>query len=240
MISIIIPTLNEEKVLEETLQSLKRNLTLPHEIIISDGGSSDKTVSIAKKYTRKVAVYSGVSRQTIAAGRNAGAAMASGDYLIFLDADCQLENADIFLRKAQGHFEDDPDLTALTTNLRVFAQLETLADRFIFELVNLKIRLMNNYFGVGESVGEFQMIRRSAFQVVGGFRNDLVANEDFNMFNRLSKIGHTFFEPNLIVYHTGRRAHQIGWPKLLSLWMLNYFYFLIFDRAYSKEWVPLR
>src|SRR5438874_2570272 len=49
MISIIIPTLDEEKVIGRTLSLLKSQLTIPHEIIVSDGASKDKTVEIAKK-----------------------------------------------------------------------------------------------------------------------------------------------------------------------------------------------
>jgi glycosyltransferase involved in cell wall biosynthesis len=54
MISIILPTFNEEKVIESTLRTLASTLTLPHEIIVSDGRSSDLTVQIAAKYAAVV------------------------------------------------------------------------------------------------------------------------------------------------------------------------------------------
>jgi glycosyltransferase involved in cell wall biosynthesis len=66
MLSIIIPTLNEEKIIKSTLSLLKSRLKIPHELIVSDGGSNDKTVSIAKEYADKVVVFSEKNRQTIA------------------------------------------------------------------------------------------------------------------------------------------------------------------------------
>lgn len=241
MISIIIPTLNEEKVIAATLKSLKNNLKLPYEIIISDGGSSDKTLSIVSKYTNKIAVPSSSVRQTIAAGRNAGAALATGNLLLFLDADCQLENPEVSLQTALSQFEEDPSLVALTASIQVFPSMETLADSIVLSIINWKCRIMNNYLGIAEPIGgEFQMIRRKAFHQVGGYRNDLVAYEDFNMFSRLSKIGRTVFEPGVTVFHTGRRAHLIGWPQLIFLYAMNTIYFYLFGRAYSKEWKPLR
>src|SRR5205085_1564372 len=86
MISIIIPTLNEAKIIGSTLRTLAATLTLPHEVIVSDGGSSDRTAELAAPYATTVVVYSGTGRQTIGEGRNEGAKLAAGDFLVFLDA----------------------------------------------------------------------------------------------------------------------------------------------------------
>ena len=56
MLSIIIPTREEEKAIGATISRLKSGLTLPHEIIVSDGHSSDRTVEIAKSFGAKVIV----------------------------------------------------------------------------------------------------------------------------------------------------------------------------------------
>jgi|GEM_PF-1755996 len=91
LVSIIIPALNEEELLEKTLLSLKRQNYHPVEIIVVDNGSEDQTKEIAKKYTDKVFPFQkrGASR-----ARNFGAKMAKGEYLIFLDADTRMnENA---------------------------------------------------------------------------------------------------------------------------------------------------
>jgi len=54
MISIIIPTLNEAKIIESTLRTLAATLTLPHEVIVSDGGSTDRTTELAARYANTV------------------------------------------------------------------------------------------------------------------------------------------------------------------------------------------
>jgi hypothetical protein len=67
-----------------------------------------------------------------------------------------------------------------------------------------------------------------------------VASEDFEFFKRISKIGKTYFAKDLIIYHTGRRAHAIGWNKLLIEWALNFFYVLFVKKSHSKEWKVIR
>ena len=240
MVSIIIPTLNEESILEPRLRHLKSCLTILKEIIVFDGHSSDRTVGIAKQYADNVLVYRGEGRQTIAYARNAGAAAAHGDFFVFLDADCAIMNPDAFFHSALSHFEKDASLVALTCWIRVLPELAIGGDRIISHCMNEFWRVMNNVFHIGQAPGEFQMIRRTAFQKVNGFREELVTGEDVDMFHRLSKIGRTFFDPKLVVYHTGRRAHRIGWLKLLSTWSMNTLWFLITGKPRSKEWEPIR
>ncbi|MEI6711131.1 MAG: glycosyltransferase [bacterium] len=69
MISFIIPTLREASVIEKTLLWISQ-YNGEKEIIISDGGSDDGTIEIARKYTDKIIVYKGEKRQTIGMGRN--------------------------------------------------------------------------------------------------------------------------------------------------------------------------
>ena len=83
-ISIIIPTLNEEKYIERCLKSLKNQSFRNFEIIVSDSYSTDDTVKIAKKYGAKVVL---TKKTGPAAGRNEGARKAKGSILVFLDAD---------------------------------------------------------------------------------------------------------------------------------------------------------
>ena len=82
MLSIIIPTLNEEKYLPPLLDSIKKQDYKDYEVIVADAGSKDKTVEIAKKYGCKV-----VKGGLLPAGRNRGAEASKGDLLLFLDSD---------------------------------------------------------------------------------------------------------------------------------------------------------
>ncbi len=240
MISIIIPTRNEEKIIEKTLLGFTSKMTLPYEIIVSDGKSIDKTVEIASKYTKNIITCTTDATQTIAGGRDAGARIARGEYLVFFDADCSLPNPDEFFTHALAHFEKDPNLVALIPKQRILPENERFADRFWFGYINLYFRFMNNVLGIGQAGGELQMMRKEAFQKVNGFKADLVAAEDMNMFYRLSQIGRTYIDPDLTVFHTGRRIRKEGWPKLLGEWFMNTLYVFFFKRAKSKEWVPVR
>lgn len=240
MISFVIPTLEEEKVIEKLLKNLKQITTFDYEIIVSDGGSKDLTVEIARRYADKVVVHDGKTRQNIAQGRNAGAAVAKGEFLVFLDADGFIPKPNEFFLVALTEF-DNPKVVALTVNIRVYPDQETFGDKLVFGImVNVGQRFKNNVLHVGEATGEFQMIKKSAFDFLKGFREDLITREDADMFFRLSKIGLTRFNSHLTLFHSGRRAHKVGWVKLLSIWTINTIWVALFNKAVSKEWKVIR
>jgi len=240
MISIVIPTLNEESVIDGTLSHLKSKLSISNEIIVSDGASKDRTAEIARRHADQVIVYAGTKRQTIAEGRNDGAHAAHGEFLVFIDADCTIKEPDHFFDKILKHFERDPGLVAVNVAIRVLPEMETTGDWIVFNLFNDYLWFVNNVLHIGMSAGEFQMIRKVVFDKVGGYNGSLVASEDVDLFNRLSKVGRVRYEKGLVIYHTGRRAHKIGWPHLLSLWILNSLSMMFKGRAFVKEWKPIR
>ncbi len=241
MISIIIPTFNEEAIIESTLSRLKAGLTISHEIIVSDGDSKDKTAEIAKKYADHVIVYNGTERQNISQGRNAGAAITKGEFLVFLDADCTIFDPDAFFSSALSHFQKNQKLVGLVVYVRVLPEYETLADKIVSSIVNSSVRFQNNFLHKGDAPGgELQMVRKEAFLKIGGYNEGLITREDRDLFFRLSKIGETLSDPKLFVFHTGRRAHKVGWPRLIGLFLWNTLFFHIFGRVYSKEWKPIR
>lgn len=240
MISIIIPTLNESKTIEVTLKNLISGLkNISHEIIISDGKSSDNTIEIAQKYA-KVIVYSGTTRQNIAMGRNAGAKIANGDLLVFIDADVVMFDVEEFFKKAIKNFENNKKLAGLGSKIRVLPELETFSDKFFRTIHNSYNIFINNILHLGSGAGEFQMVRADVFRKIGGFNEKLIAGEDHDLFIRLSKVGRTYYDTHLTVYEKGRRAHAIGWPKLMSIWIINGLSVSLFKRSVSKEWKVIR
>ncbi len=239
MISFVIPTLNEIKTIEQTLQCLTE-YSGTNEIIISDGNSKDGTVDVCRKYTDNVIVYDRPDRQTIAMARNMGAAEAKGEYLVFLDADVVIPDIDRFFEAAEEAFRSDERLVALTVQYKVVPEQRTWADGIFFRMLGLQFLFSNNILRIGAAGGEFQMIAGDAFRTVGGFNEKLAAAEDMDLFQRLSKIGRTRFVRSLAVYHTGRRAHTVGWPRLAWEWFSNSMSVWIFKKSASKEWKEIR
>jgi len=239
MISFVIPTLNEEKAIEKTLRCVSA-YSGEKEIIVSDGASKDRTVELARNYADRVIVYEGEKRQNIAGGRNAGAAVASGDFLVFIDSDTIIPDINSFFAKVLSVFQKDPALSAMTVFYRVYPEDETWADRIIFKSLGLLFYFYNNILGIGGSGGEFQMIRTEDFKRAGGFNENLAASEDMDLFWRLAKLGKTRLERSLFIYHSGRRAHEVGWPKLLYQWTTNGISALFFAKSGTNEWTQVR
>ena len=240
LISFIIPTLNEATVLERTLKALRQLTSVPYEIIISDGKSVDATLEIAKKYEVKVIEYQGAARQTIGQGKNLGAAAARGDYFIFLDADVLILDIDNFIAKALKVFAEHKDVQGLTVFLKVLPDLANVFDKIIFNLINFMYYIANNFLKIGIASGEFQMVSARTFKKLGGYNEKLVAAEDQDFFARINKIARTYVEPSLRVWHTSRRAHNLGWPRLLTTWIVNFIALKFFKRSLSKEWKVIR
>jgi glycosyltransferase involved in cell wall biosynthesis len=239
LISIIIPTLDEEKIIEKTVRCFLEYKG-DREVIVSDSGSADRTVEIAKKVADHVVEFELGQIKNIAAGRNAGTVGAKGDFFAFCDADTYLLDPNTFFEKVEEYFQKDEKLVALTVALRVLPEMETVMDRIVFTGLNFFHFLVNNVFPFGAAPGEFQMIRREAFKKVHGYDEHIVASEDYDIFRRLRKIGKTKFVGSLVIYHTGRRAHAIGWPKLLWSWERNFLSVLISRKSVSKKWKSIR
>ena len=240
MISFIVPTLNEEKHIEETLKNLSAYRGA-HEIVISDGGSTDRTIEIAKRYTAKIVQHTGKERQTIAGGRNEGAFAASGDFIVEIDADTRFHEIDSFFETMLGTFASNPKIVGATCWFRVYPEEETFFDKLIFGITGTMSLILDNILRQGcASGGEFQMMRADAFRKIGGYNKDIVAMEDVEMFSRLRKLGRVHFETKLHIFHSGRRAHVVGWPKMIGTFFVNSVYLLLFNKVRSKTWKVVR
>lgn len=238
MISFIIPTYNEEKVIAETVKRLRTNFSLTaYEIIIADDNSTDKTVEIAKALVDKVVIG---PKSTIAANRNRGAAVAKFPFLVFFDSGVEIPKPNDFFTLALKDFSEDGRLVGLGVKIKIDPKVKTLADTFFNWLLDSWFAFANNVLGWGLSTGKFHMMRASAFKQLGGYDEKLAAGEDNELFSRLSRIGRTHFEGRLTIFHLGRREHALGWPKLLAIWGLNALFVLFFKRSFSKQWKAIR
>ncbi|MDP1689883.1 MAG: glycosyltransferase [bacterium] len=238
-ISIIIPTLREEQFLERTLENLK-SLEMPHQIIITDGGSTDKTLDIARRYTDKITVWSEPRRQTFGEAKNTGAALATGEFLVFIDADVLIPSPQSFFEELLGAFGRNSKLLGITVPLKPWPENHSWIDAFFCMPLNISYIISNNLFHSGNSSGEFQMMRADAFRKVGGFGEHLAAGEDNEMFRRLATFGRTLSYYKLYVRHSLRRPHKLGWLTTYGIWIKNGISVALRGKAAYKEWSVVR
>ncbi|MFH1178342.1 MAG: glycosyltransferase [bacterium] len=239
VISIIIPTLKEEQFLGRTLENLE-TLQLSHEIIITDGGSTDSTLDIARRYTDKIVVWDQSRRQTFGEAKNSGAAIANGKFLIFIDADVIIPEPEKFFGEVISAFEKNPKLAGITVPLKPLVENHSLVDAFFCAPLNWFYIISNNIFHSGNSSGEFQMMKADIFKKIGGFGEHLAAGEDNEMFRRLAAHGRTMSYWKLCVRHSLRRAHKLGWFRTYSIWIKNGLSIMFRNKAAYKEWSIVR
>ncbi|HII68481.1 TPA: glycosyltransferase, partial [Candidatus Woesearchaeota archaeon] len=175
MISIIIPTLNEEKYLPLLLKSIKKQDFSDYEVIVADAGSKDATRRIAREFGAKV-VKGGIP----AAGRNAGAKAAKGEFLFFLDADVVIPRH--FLKNAYREMQERY-LDLATCELKPLSSL--LIDKVLHELFNLGIKL--SQLSDSHAPGPCTMVTRRLFGRIDGFDTTIKVGEDLNFARRAGK-----------------------------------------------------
>jgi len=198
MLSIVIPTLNEENYLPRLLNCIKKQNFKDYEIIVADAGSKDKTREIAKNFGYKV-VFGGLP----AKGRNQGAKFAQGNLLLFLDADIILpENS---LEKLLREFED--------RNLKVAgcflqSQSKNKIVRFFYHFIyNWPILFLEQ---VIPHASGFILIKKDLHQKIKGFNEKIKLAEDHCYVREAGKLGKFGILRSITTFVSPRRFEQNG------------------------------
>lgn len=212
MISVIIPTLNEERTLPPLLEALQRELAA-HEVIVVDGGSRDGTVRIAGLYRARV-LQSPTGR---GAQICAGVREAVGDVLFFLHADTAFPAGG--LGRIDEMLASHPEV--IGGNFRLLFDGDTSFSRWLTGFYAF-IRRLGFYYG---DSGIF--VRRAEYDRMGGMR-PIAVMEDFDFVRRLERMGRTccIAEPPLVTSSRrfeGRHPVLIvyGWIKLHGLFLVG-------------------
>ena len=175
MISIIIPTLDEESSLPALLDAIGQQ-SAAHEVSIVDGGSRDRTLEVARNSGARTFV-SGSGRGT---GLSIGAEAARGDVLFFLHADSALAPGAL----ARINEALATDRTVIGGNFRLVFDGDTDFSRWLTRFCAW-IRLLGFYYG---DSGIF--VRRGVYQALGGF-HPIPVMEDWDFVRRLERFGRT-------------------------------------------------
>jgi rSAM/selenodomain-associated transferase 2 len=189
-VSVIIPTLNEESAIAAAIQSAFQAGAA--EVLVSDGGSSDRTATIAAAEGARVLTGSTMR----AAQMNRGAAEAKSPHLIFLHADSLLPLQAATMVEA-----------ALTTanfgGFRISFTEQKASLRIAAFMINARTRLTRCPWG-----DQAQFIRRDRFLAEHGFR-EIPLMEDYEMATRMRRRGRTVILP-AAVRTSGRRFLRLG------------------------------
>jgi len=195
-ISVVIPTKNEEKWLHITLESL-REATQDSEIIIVDNDCGYESKLIAEKFNCSI-------RQgtTPAISRNIGANIASGELIIFIDADVVISKKHIDMVKEI--FNKDSNIGV------VHFKIDPMSDSWF---INTCYNIMNQYFrilhsiGFSQGIGNYIAVRKEVYRKVGGFDEDILVGEDADFFRRVNKITDVSFIYTEPIYASARRFY---------------------------------
>ena len=208
MISVIILVLNEAKILDQSLSRLIPQLK-DHELIIVDGGSTDETPLIAKRYGQVISAERGRARQS-----NAGAAAARGDILLFLHADVWLDSGAI-----EG-VEAAISAGYIGGAFKQRIEGEHLLYRLIECAANFRAKRLKIFYGDG---GIF--VQRTYFDRVGGFP-DIPIMEEIGFSRKLCRHGKvTLVEPGIHI--SPRRWQKNGILRTtFTNWLITLLYLL--------------
>jgi glycosyltransferase involved in cell wall biosynthesis len=208
------------------------------ELVISDGGSSDQTLEIARRYAHIVVENVARVKQTISLGRNEGAKHATGDVFVFLNADTLIKDVDYFFRRI-GEEITRPNLAAITCSVEVYPHEQKLIDKWFHGFYNWFFSAMNAV-GMGMGRGECHIMKREVFERVNGYAAQIAAGEDYDMFRRLKDVGRILFLHDVVVYESPRRYRKYGYFYVSASWFMNFLAVQFLRRSILDEWKPVR
>jgi glycosyltransferase involved in cell wall biosynthesis len=230
MISIIIPTLNEEKFLPHLLDSLVSQTVKDFEVIVVDGSSKDKTVELAKSFRSKLPKLDVIvsKKASLPLQRNLGAKIARGEWLVFADADDVfmpyfIDRIEHFIKKTSPDWfttwcvpdSDSSSDAIMTLFANVYWESTVLIKRPV-------------------APGPLNCIGARLFHSVGGYNEEQEFNEDVELGLHLDRVGVklTFLREALYVWSM-RRIRRENKIKVMNQYIVSMIPILLFKRPFK-------
>ncbi len=209
-LSIVIPTYNEEEYLPRLLSSLEKQSYRDFEMIVADAHSTDQTRQIAKDAGCRV-----VDGGLPGVGRNAGAAVAKGELVLFLDADVELHDPH-FLRTFLSTFKKR-NLDIATVWVKHISDRKI--DEWLTDFYNRYVTTVQRLFP--HSVGFCIMVKREIHERIGGFDESIQLAEDHEYGQRAVKAGARYgVLENLQIPVSVRRFDRDGYLSITCKYVL--------------------
>ncbi|MDK2890563.1 MAG: hypothetical protein PWR21_1195 [Methanoculleus sp.] len=212
MISVVVPTYNEEQNIERCLRSLA-DQTVPretYEIIVVDGDSKDRTRELAEPLADQVFIQ---TSKRVGGARNDGAMAASGEIVATTDADCILPRD--WVERIGRNFAEREIVQLYGTVYPIEGGLRNRLSLFganIFSRLGYHTRTI--YFTLGCNTA----FDREAFVRAGMYRC-IDAGDDLEIAQRMRKLGKVYLDPRLKVGFSMRRYQQFGTLKSIWEWL---------------------
>jgi glycosyltransferase involved in cell wall biosynthesis len=220
IVSVVVPAFNEQKLIQETLRQIKHACESFHalgwktEVIVCDNNSTDATAALARQEGVRV-VFEPVNQ--IGRARNTGAAAATGDWLIFVDADSH-PTPELF-----------SDVAAAISSDRYLAGGSTVSVEPFTQAARAVVRGWNLLSRVGcLMAGSFIFCERSAFQEIGGFDLKYYAKEEIYLSRALKRLARKRAKRVIILHRhplltSNRKMHLYSRGELLRFLWQNAF-----------------
>ena len=230
-ISVIVCAHNEARHLPACLHSVLAQSREPDELLVINNASTDDTVAVAARIPFARVVDE--PRKGLVVARETGRRHASGDILIYLDADCRAPLT--WVERIERRFQHDTALIALSGPYRYYdwdwlgralirAYDFTVAPATQF-LVKHILRIGTIFYG-----GNFA-VRREAMDRIGGFDTSIEFHgEDTNLGRRIAAVGSVELRHDCFIYTSARRYKAMGRGRVFRLYVRNFWWETIHHR----------
>ncbi len=229
-ISVVVPTMNEQKYIKPLIESLKKQTFKDFEVVAIDA-SKDKTPELCKKAGWRVVKQ---KSKGVSLARAEGFAATKGEIIACTDADTAVGK--YWLEQINKTFKNKK---VVATYGPVFFMDGPLLFKFFGALIYWLFLQWNRLIRKDHTAGMNFAVRKKAYDKIGGFRSDLWTAEDIDLGLRIRKEGKVVYNSKIKVYTSSRRLLAEGVFKFLGHHIANYFRMYIKGKA-SDDFKPIR
>ncbi|MBU0615348.1 MAG: glycosyltransferase [Nanoarchaeota archaeon] len=224
MISVVIPTLNEEKYVGKLLSCLCSQTFRHFEVIVVDGNSDDGTARVVKSFSKKLTIkLVNSTKRNVSVQRNIGVSQARFNQLLFLDAD-------VIIGK---DFIKNMNNISFGT-VKILPYNGKWYDKAFFMTINILFYLLHRIkpYAIGSCIVSNKKLHKS----VRGFDEKITFCEDFDYVRRSSKYSGFVFDNKNRVFVSIRRFEEKGTKNTMRLWMKSFFYNLFTNKYLEVDY----